>query len=345
MVPPAKTTMPRLLIVLAAAQTHLTAATIGERFEALKQQYEKTLLGEGAAADTAEADLLEKYSAALVRLKAEDKQIAGNPLREAAVDAEIEAVRSRLAGEEVAAERADPPPFTFPRTLDEWVQAPGEEIEVDLSERETRVGKPIGIEVRKGDRVRVIPNPIDKITRGSLSGDWRGIDRGWVGIRVHEHTATTPLSSIGKRDFIYTAKSDGELAVHVYTWDTVSGGTFRIKFLNLDAPDGSPEAKLPASFTNLKEKGDRAPRSIPRKGRENPGQKFGDPRLVAAAARPRCEGETGPAPGGDRERTRQDRGRRWTAAHLRVYALPATRELRGVGGAPRGGDGRRGCRP
>ena len=234
----------------------IAAPTIGDRFDVLKQGYEREALQNGVAADAARSDLLKKYAAALQRLKAEDRQIAGKPLREAAVDAELATVDARLKGEELVVKKADPPPFTFPASAADWQQAPGEEIKIDMSDKETRLGKPIGIKVRKGDRIRVIPNPVDKIKRGSLAGDWRGIDRGWMGIRIHQQTGNTNLKTIGKNDFLYTAKADGELAVYIYTWDTIGSGTFRIKFLNLDAPDESPEARLPTSFVNLKKKGD-----------------------------------------------------------------------------------------
>ncbi|MGI9239428.1 MAG: hypothetical protein ACR2RV_01430 [Verrucomicrobiales bacterium] len=256
MTPLSRTLYPALALL--AGQLGLIAApTLNERFEQLQHGYEKVVLENGVAAGAAESDLLGKYAAALERLKAGDAQIAGKPLREAAVDAELAAVQARLKGEELVVEKADPPPFTFPRTLEEWEQAPGDVFEVDLADRETRLGKPLGMTVRQGDRIRVIPNPIDKIKRGGLSGGWKGIDRGWIGLRIQDQTRTTHLRDIGKNDFIYSANCDGELAAVVYIWDSKSGGgIFRIKLINLDAPDESEEARMPRSFVDLKAKGD-----------------------------------------------------------------------------------------
>ncbi len=58
---------------------------------------------------------MEKYAAALERLKTEDSAIAGKPLREAVVDADLTAVRARLNDEVPVVEKNDPPPFTFPQ--------------------------------------------------------------------------------------------------------------------------------------------------------------------------------------------------------------------------------------
>ena len=212
-------------------------------------------MADDAAADEARNELLEKYSAALTRIRSENTQIAGKPAFEALVDGELAAVKARIAGKDPEATRPELPAFTFPNSLDEWVQFQGEEVKIDMADKEYRMGKLLGMEVKQGDRIRVVPNPVDKIERGSLSGSWRGIDRGWIGLRIQGETRTTYLSSLQKTNFIYTAKADGKLAAVVYLWDYKGHGEFRLKLLNLDAPDADAP-RPPSALTDLLAKGE-----------------------------------------------------------------------------------------